>query len=96
MELTVIVTALLLHVVLSACRDQHSFALQLLVLRWSQSELVMRRGGLMDLLVLLTPLSVTGTLFECSGEFRREGRLYPECIPTSCGRVMVDISEGQC
>ena len=53
----------------------------------------MRSRGLCALLMALT--GVRNTMFECSEEFRREARLYPQCIPTSCGRVSMDISQDQ-
>ena len=53
----------------------------------------MRSRGLWALLMALT--GVRNTMFECSEEFRREARLYPQCIPTSCGRGSTDISQDQ-
>ena len=50
----------------------------------------MRGGGV--LLSLLTGM-VSGTILECSQEMRKEGELYPQCIPASCGRMEEDLSQ---
>ena len=53
----------------------------------------MRCEGLL-LFLSVVRVRVRARRQDCSEEFGRERQLYPLCVPSTCGRVVRDISQG--
>ena len=51
-------------------------------------------GLLLFLSVVRVRVRVRARRQDCSEEFRRERQLYPLCVPSTCGKVVRDISQG--